>query len=51
MFDLRFWSASLWEMDIVKSDLRFRIDELFREHNITIPFPQRDVNIYSQSNA
>jgi small-conductance mechanosensitive channel len=49
MFDLRFWSASLWEMDIVKSDLRFRIDELFRLNNITIPFPQRDVNLYAQS--
>lgn len=48
VFDLRFWSASLWEMDIVKSDLRFRIDELFREHNITIPFPQSDVNLYPQ---
>lgn len=48
MFDLRFWSNSLWEMDIVKSDLRFRIDELFRQNNITIPFPQRDVNFYPQ---
>ncbi len=28
------------------SDIRFRIDELFREHGITIPFPQRDVHIY-----
>ncbi len=29
----------------IESDLRFKIDELFREHNITIPFPQRDINI------
>lgn len=28
-----------------KSDIRFAIDKLFREHNITIPFPQRDVHI------
>jgi len=28
------------------SDLRFRIDELFREHGIAIPFPQRDVHFY-----
>ena len=27
-----------------KSDIRFEIDRLFREHNITIPFPQRDVH-------
>lgn len=30
----------------IKSDIRFRIDAKFREHNITIPFPQRDVHIY-----
>lgn len=28
-----------------KSNLRFRINELFKEHNITIPFPQRDIHI------
>ncbi|WP_299525508.1 mechanosensitive ion channel domain-containing protein, partial [Winogradskyella sp.] len=28
-----------------KSDIRFEIDRLFRENNITIPFPQRDVHI------
>lgn len=28
-----------------KSDIRFEIDKLFRENNITIPFPQRDVHI------
>ncbi len=33
---------------IPKSDLRFRIDELFRKHNITIPFPQRDVHIIKE---
>ncbi|WP_298766644.1 mechanosensitive ion channel domain-containing protein [uncultured Polaribacter sp.] len=29
----------------IKSDLRFEIDKKFRIHNITIPFPQRDVHI------
>ncbi len=29
----------------VKSELRFRILELFREHGITLAFPQRDVHI------
>lgn len=33
---------------IPKSDIRFEIDKLFREHNITIPFPQRDVHIISK---
>lgn len=33
-----------------KSDVRFEIDRLFRENNITIPFPQRDIHIISKSN-
>jgi len=34
-----------FESAIPKSDIRFNIDKLFREHNIEIPFPQRDVHI------
>lgn len=30
---------------IPKSDLRFKIDQLFRDNNVTIPFPQRDIHI------
>ena len=29
----------------IKSDLRFAIDKKFRENNISIPFPQRDVHL------
>ena len=29
----------------VESDIRFRIDELFRENHIVIAFPQRDVHL------
>ena len=29
----------------VESDIRFRIDELFRENHIIIAFPQRDVHL------
>lgn len=32
-----------------KSDIRFEIDKLFREHNVTIPFPQRDIHIKEQT--
>jgi small-conductance mechanosensitive channel len=28
-----------------QSDIRFEIDRLFRENNISIPFPQRDIHI------
>ncbi|MFD1614312.1 mechanosensitive ion channel family protein [Gelatiniphilus marinus] len=31
-----------------KSDIRFEIDRLFRENNISIPFPQRDIHIISK---
>ncbi|AXG72178.1 mechanosensitive channel MscK [Kordia sp. SMS9] len=31
----------------VQSELRFEVDRLFREHNVTIPFPQRDVHLYN----
>ena len=30
-----------------QSDIRFEIDRLFRENNIKIPFPQRDVHLYN----
>jgi len=32
-----------------KSDIRFEIDRLFRENNISIPFPQRDIHIIQKS--
>ncbi|WNH07616.1 mechanosensitive ion channel family protein [Thalassobellus suaedae] len=28
-----------------KSEIRFEIDKLFRENNVSIPFPQRDIHI------
>lgn len=44
-FDLIFWSKEKWLIERVKSELRFSIDKAFREHGITIPFPQRDLYI------
>lgn len=34
----------------IKSELRFRIDSKFKEHQINIPFPQRDVHFFDKSN-
>jgi len=34
-----------------KSEIRFEIDRLFRENNITIPFPQRDIHIIKSNEA
>jgi len=46
VFDAYFWVLAVGEKDlrVVRSEIRFRIDELFREHDITIAFPQRDVH-------
>lgn len=46
-FNLIFWTSYLFNVEELKSDLRFNIDKAFREHNITIPFPQRDIHIKS----
>lgn len=42
-FELLFFTRDHLFNEDIKSDLRFEIDRLFREHNIKIPFPQRDV--------
>lgn len=45
-FKLLFWTDKIWNVEFVKSDLRFIIDKQFRKHKIVIPFPQRDLHIY-----
>ena len=42
-FELHFWSRNFMVIEDVKSDIRFAIDKAFREKEIQIPFPQRDV--------
>lgn len=44
-FELHFWSRNFIVIEDVKSDLRFKIDALFRANSISIPFPQTDINI------
>ena len=44
-FKIYFWSSNNFEVENIKSKLRFEIDKGFRENNITIPFPQRDLHI------
>ncbi|MCI5054707.1 MAG: mechanosensitive ion channel [Flavobacteriales bacterium] len=46
-FELFFWSHELFRIENLQSDLRFVIDQKFRENQITIPFPQRDLHIKS----
>ncbi len=44
-FELRFFIAQADEVFRVASDIRFAIDNAFREHGVEIPFPQRDIHI------
>ncbi|MEO9569716.1 MAG: mechanosensitive ion channel domain-containing protein [Polaribacter sp.] len=44
-FKLLFVINNSYEHLTIKSDLRFAIDKKFRENNVTIPFPQRDIHL------
>jgi small-conductance mechanosensitive channel len=44
-FKLVFTLSDSFKAQFPKSEIRFEIDRLFRENNVTIPFPQRDIHI------
>jgi small-conductance mechanosensitive channel len=46
-FFLLIWIVRPEHQLIIKSDLYFQVFKLFKENNITIPFPQRDLHIRS----
>jgi len=47
VFDVFFWTNAVGERDLraIRSDIRFRISELFEANNIVVAFPQRDVHL------
>lgn len=47
VFDAYFWVHSVGEKNSrqIRSDIRFSIDKLFRENDIVIAFPQRDIHL------
>lgn len=47
-FRLHFYISDSFNVLLIKSDLRFKIHEKFKENNISIPYPQRDVRIVSK---
>ena len=47
-FSVNFFINDSFTDPRIKSDIRFAIDKKFREHNVTIPFPQRDIHLYPQ---
>ena len=45
-FELRIWTTDFIRQPLIlKSDLYFAIWDIFQEHRIEIPFPQRDIHI------
>ena len=50
VFELYFLTTEIFRIEIIKSDLRFMIDKSFRDNNISIPFPQRDLHIIPTEN-
>ncbi|WP_235016240.1 mechanosensitive ion channel family protein [Aquimarina sp. AU474] len=47
-FKLIFTLNDSFQGAIPKSEIRFEIDRLFRENNVSIPFPQREVTILKE---
>ncbi|MCR9264609.1 MAG: mechanosensitive ion channel [Flavobacteriaceae bacterium] len=48
MFSVHFFTNDSFSDPRVKSEMRYKINTLFAENNISIPFPQRDVHIIQQ---
>lgn len=50
VFEAHFWIEPKNTLDklTIESEIRYTIDELFREHGISIPFPQRDTNLKAE---
>lgn len=47
VFEVTYWTHSSVEggLRVTRSNIRFRLDELFEAHNIIVAFPQRDVHL------
>ena len=50
-FQLYAWIPDSFQRFDVASDLHFMIWHKFKEHGVKIPFPQRDVHFYQESNV
>lgn len=48
-FEVHFWiqMRTIMQSQRIESDLRFAIDRMFREADITIAFPQRDIHLHA----
>lgn len=50
-FEVFFYSRNLFRIEKTRSEIRFAIDQKFRESGVTIPFPQRDLWVKQWPNA
>lgn len=50
IFELNVWIHAIADrsLRIIRSDLRYKVDALFRENDVVISFPQRDVHLDGQ---
>jgi len=48
-FQLYFWTTETFQVEYIKSEIRYKIDAAFRANGVHIPFPQRDVHIKSKT--
>lgn len=49
LFSVSFYVTDSFSAPRTKSDIRYAIDTKFRNNNVSIPFPQRDVHLYQGS--
>jgi len=49
IFSIYFFLEDSYGDPKIKSNMRYMINDLFKENKISIPFPQRDVHLFSQS--
>ena len=47
-FSINFYINDSFSDPRIKSEIRYTIDKKFRENNVSIPFPQRDIHLYQQ---
>ncbi len=47
-FSIHFFTNDSFSDPKIKSEMRYKINAKFKENNVTIPFPQRDVHIFQQ---
>jgi small-conductance mechanosensitive channel len=45
LFTIYFFTTQVMTAENVRSNVRFEIEKLFRDHHISIPFPQRDLHV------